>query len=442
MTENTAVSVTVRDLLRIDNFRRLWFGQIVSNIGDSLTHLTLVLLINRMTAGSTTAIAGLLIALALPQATIGLIAGVYVDRMDRKHTMIVSDLLRGILVLGFIGATLISGPGSLWLIYIIAFLHSTVSAFFMPARSALIPNVVPEEGLLAANSLSQMSLVLFRVVGTAVAGIIVGMFHNFWIAFAIDAVTFFLSMLFIAQIRLDIASRVQESATVRVILRQLQEGLSIIGRSRLLIGTMMGLAITMLGLGAVNVLLAPMIVNDLNVNEAWFGAVEFSQSAAMIMSGSLVAMLAAKFKSTSIITIGLLGTGLAIMPIAFINEVWQLFIILFAVGLMIAPLSAAVATIAQTAVSDEVRGRVSAAMNTTIQTASLVSMFAAGAVAAAVGVRNVFIISGIITFIAGLVSAWIFSGTTPEKKTAVSIPTEQPNQKWNTDEPKKTRIPA
>lgn len=425
MNENAASKVTVRDLLRIHNFRWLWFGQIVSNIGDSLTHLTLVLLINQMTDGSTTAIAGLLIALALPQATIGLVAGVYVDRWDRKQTMIVSDLLRGVLVLGFIGATLVSQPVSLWTIYVIAFLHSTVSAFFMPARSAMIPNVVPENGLLAANSLAQMSMVLFRVIGTAVAGIIVGILNNFWIAFTIDAATFFLSMLFIAQIRLDVVARAQESATVQLILTQLREGVGIIGRSRLLIGTMMGLAITMLGLGAVNVLLAPMVVNDLNMNEAWFGAVEFSQSAAMIISGSMVAVLAAKFKSTNIITVGLLGTGLVIMPIAFINHVWQLFVILFAVGLLIAPLSAAVATISQTAVSDNHRGRVSAAMNTTIQTASLVSMFAAGAVAAAVGVRNVFIISGIITFIAGLVSAWIFKGTELGEKTAVSIPAEQ-----------------
>ena len=174
MSDETAPKVTVRDLLRIDNFRWLWFGQIVSNIGDSLTHLTLVLLINRMTEGSTTAIAGLLIALTLPHATIGLVAGVFVDRMDRKWTMLVSDLLRGILVLGFIVATLLEGDVALWLIYVIAFLHSVIGAFFMPARSAMIPNIVPKEGLLAANSLAQMSMVLFRVVGTAVAGIIVG----------------------------------------------------------------------------------------------------------------------------------------------------------------------------------------------------------------------------------------------------------------------------
>lgn len=425
MKEETVSNVTVRDLLHIHNFRRLWTGQIISNFGDALTHLTLVLLINQMTDGSTTAIAGLLIALALPQATIGLIAGVYVDRLDRKQTMIVSDLLRGILVLGFIVATLTNGPGTLWLIYSIAFVHSAISAFFMPARSALIPAIVPEYGLLAANSLSQMSMVLFRVVGTAVAGVIVGVLDNFWLAFLIDAITFFLSMLFIAQIRLQATHLATESATMHIILTQLREGLGIIGRSRLLVGTMLSLAITMLGLGAVNVLLAPMIVNDLGVNETWFGAVEFAQTAAMILSGTLVAVLAAKFKSTHIITVGLIGIGLAIVPIAYIGSVWHLFVILFGVGLLITPLNAAVSTIAQTAVSDNLRGRVSAGMNTTIQSASLISMFAAGAVAAAVGVRTVFIISGMITVIAGFVSALIFRGTGPEPKTAVTTPIEQ-----------------
>ncbi|MCA9929592.1 MAG: MFS transporter, partial [Anaerolineales bacterium] len=187
----------------------------------------------------------------------------------------------------------------------------------------------------------------------------------------------------------------------------------------------MGLAITMLGLGAVNVLLAPMVVNDLGVSETWFGAVEFAQTAAMILSGSLVAVLAARFKATHIITVGLLGIGLAIVPVAFIQTVWHLFIILFAVGLLMTPLNAAVSTIAQTAVSDNMRGRVSAALGATIQATSLISMFAAGAVAAAFGVRNVFIISGIITIAAGFVSAWIFRGTTVQPNTA-ALPAEQP----------------
>ncbi len=408
--KETEDQVTIRDLPNIINFRWLWLGQIVSNFGDALTHLTLVLVINRLTDGSTTAIAGLLIALALPQATIGLVAGVFVDRMDRKRTMIVSDFLRGVLVFAFILTVLDESTNLLWLIYLIAFFHSAIGSFFAPARSALIPNVVPEKGLLAANSLSQMSVVFFRVVGTAVAGIIVGVLDNLWLAFIIDGTTFFLSMFFIARVTVKSIPRATESATVQVIIGQLKAGMQIIMGSRVLVGILLGIAIAMLGMGAVNVLLAPMIVNDLGVSETWFGAIEFAQTAAMILSGTMIAIIAAKIKPTNIISIALVVVGVVMMPLAIISEIWHLFPLLFVVGLMVTSLNAAVSTIAQTAVSDDMRGRVSAALNSVIQTASLLSMFAAGAIAAAVGVRSVFVISGIITVVAGLVTIWIFYG--------------------------------
>lgn len=404
---------TIRDLLQIRNFRFLWLGQIVSNFGDALTRLTLILMINELTDGSTSAIAGLLIAMTLPQATLGLIAGVFVDRFDRKRTMIISDFLRGLLVLGFILTTLLA-DGNLWLIYLIAFLHSTLAAFFMPARSALIPNIVPQKGLLAANSLAQMSMVFFHLLGTAVAGVLVGVLENFWVAFTVDALTFFLSIFFIAFIQAPKSARLraqsETAASLRHIVRQLGAGLLLLVQNRILVGTMLGVAITMLGMGGLNVLLAPFIINDLNFPATWFGAIEFAQTSAMILSGTAVALLAAKFKPTNIISVGLIGVGLVILPIAFINQVWQLFPILFVVGLMMTPLQASVATLVQTEVEDEMRGRISAALNALIQTASLVSMFAAGTAAAVLGVRNVFGLSGLITIVAGLVTILIFRG--------------------------------
>ena len=90
------------DLLRIPNFRTLFLGQIISDFGDAITQLTVLLYINRVTGGDTQALALLLIALALPSATLGLVAGVFVDRWDRKRVMIASDLLRMVLVGGFL----------------------------------------------------------------------------------------------------------------------------------------------------------------------------------------------------------------------------------------------------------------------------------------------------------------------------------------------------
>jgi MFS family permease len=424
MTQNSDQStVTTRDLLKIRDFRLLWLGQIVSNFGDALTHLTLVLYINRVTGGDAQAIAWLLIALALPIASLGLVAGVFVDRWNRKRVMIISDGLRAVLTAGFIVAAV---SQQLWLIYVLAFLHATVSAFFAPARSAVIPRVVPKAGLLAANSLSQMSVVFFRVLGTAVAGIFVGTFETFTTAFVLDAVTFLASALLIAQLRVATQSADTRTAvSVNHIFSELREGLGLIAHSRTLIGVMMAGGVAMLGIGALNVLLAPMVVNDLGLPETWFGAIEFAQVAAMILSGALVTVLAAKFKPTNLVSGGLFLSGLFILPLAFVNHIWQLFPLLFAMGLLATPLNAGVSTLVQTAVSDEHLGRIGGALNAVIQTASLVSMFFAGTLAALVGVRNVFLISGVIVVLSGIVAARIFGGqstVTSHRSSVISEP--------------------
>src|SRR6266446_2756186 len=96
-TQKKEKPASMRDLLRNRNFRFLWTGQSISDFGDSLTNLALLIIINQLT-GSTAALATMLIVLTIPQVTFGLISGVYVDRWDRKRIMIVSDLVRGILV--------------------------------------------------------------------------------------------------------------------------------------------------------------------------------------------------------------------------------------------------------------------------------------------------------------------------------------------------------
>ncbi|MFZ0545777.1 MAG: MFS transporter [Candidatus Promineifilaceae bacterium] len=418
-------SMNIRQLLGLADFRFLWIGQIISNFGDSVTALTLILLINRATGGDTAAIAYLLIAMALPQATIGLVAGVFVDRWDRKRVMIFSDLVRGFLVLAF----LLTGTAehiNLFLLYVIAFAHSAIGAFFTPARSAVIPLVIPKDGLLSANSLSQTSFVFFRLLGTAAAGFLVGALDVFWPAYVIDASTFFVSALFISRVALPPMAGVKEMgvATVSAVLGEMRAGFGLLVQSRILIGTLVAAGVAMLGLGAVNVLLAPMIVNDLKIAETWFGAIELSQVAGMIISGSLVAVLAARFKPTSMISGGLIGIGIGVALLALILNVWHLFIVLFIIGLMSTPLNSAEVTLIQLVVENEVMGRVSAALGAIIQVANLVSMFAAGTLAALVGVRNVFVIGGVMAIVAGFAAAAVFRGFEPPVK-AEEAPTVQ-----------------
>ena len=199
-TAETTTQYGPKDLLfRNRNFRFLWLGQIISDFGDSLTNLALLFLINKLVGpeAAPAAIATMLIVLTVPQITFGLISGVYVDRLDRKRLMLFSDFARGVLVLGLV---FVSSTDLLWLLYVIAFVQASIGTLFTPARSALIPNIVPTEGLMTANSISQTSRVIFGLLGTASAGILIGIFGIFWPAFVVDACTFFVSFLLISRI--------------------------------------------------------------------------------------------------------------------------------------------------------------------------------------------------------------------------------------------------
>jgi MFS family permease len=242
-------SFGARDLLRLPAYRTIWLAQLVSDVGDGLTNIALLLLVNALT-GSTTAIAAMAIALAIPPLTIGLVAGTYVDRWDRRRIMLASDLLRSVLVLGF---AVVGSAGQLPLLYVIAFVQASIGTFFNPARGALIPRIVPTDGLLVANSVSQATRVIAGVGGTALAGGLIGLAGVFWPAFVLDGASFLVSFLLVS--RLPAAIGVMEaagrSAGAMGLRTSLGEGLRVVTSSRVLWVTMASLSLAMLGLGAI-----------------------------------------------------------------------------------------------------------------------------------------------------------------------------------------------
>lgn len=396
----------LRELLAIPDFRKLWLAQVISDFGDNLTFLTLLFLVQRLT-GSTVALAGIGIAVALPSLLVGLFGGVFVDRWNRKTVMVLSDVTRAAAVLAFVA---VQSESMMWLVYTVAFVQASIGTLFTPAKGAFLPLVVGEEKLLAANSISQTSRIIFNLAGTATAGILAGLLGDLWPAFVIDSATFFVSALLVTRIGTSDTVREAPENGARV-WAELVEGFRAIRRSRPMIGIVMGGAVAMLGLGAVNVLLVPLIVDDLMVTETWFGAIEASQVSGMIISGVVVAVLAARFKASALIAGGLIVVGGMIGLLAGISAVWHLLILLFVVGLAVVPVQASAGTLAQILIPDRLRGRVGASMNATIQGANITSMGFAGVVAAAIGVRGVFVVSGLITAAAGLVVLAIFRGS-------------------------------
>ena len=176
-------------------FRNLWFGQVVSELGDWLNSIAIYALILRL-SDSGMAMAGAMMAKLLPIVLISPIAGVVVDRVSRKAVMIVSDLLRFIVVLGFL---FVEDQSTLWFIYALVVIEISLSGFFEPARSAIIPSLVPKKHLVTANALSGSTWSVMLAFGAALGGVIVSLF-GIRVAFIIDACTFLISAWFISKI--------------------------------------------------------------------------------------------------------------------------------------------------------------------------------------------------------------------------------------------------
>ncbi len=398
------MTTSLRPLLRIRNFRNLWFGQTVSDIGDGLTLITLLILVQRLT-GSTVALAGMAVAATIPTILFSLPAGALVDRVDRRKAMIIADLTRAAVVLVYV---FVRSADFLWLLYTLAFVQASVATIFNPAKSALLPRLVPRDQLLAANTVSQTSRVLFSLLGTALAGVFAAYATSLWPVFAIDAATFAISAAFIARIAITSKEAVAERGESGF-MADIMGGLRVLVGDRQLVGVLVAGSVAMLGLGAVNVLIVPLVVDVLGVSESWFGLLEGAQVLGMIIGGSLVAVLAARFKATSLVWVGMLLAGVGVLFVGTVSAAWQLMLILFAVGLVVTPIQGGVATLAQVLVSDELRGRVNSALNTAIAVAMVVSQAFAGVLAAGIGVSGVFYIGGALTILAGVLSGVIFA---------------------------------
>jgi len=179
-----------REVLKNRNFFLLWLGQIISQLGDRLDQMALIAFVYLRAPGSTIEIAKILSFTLIPVFLIGPIAGVYVDRWDRRRTMYACDLLRAALV--FTIPFFLFYSKSLVPIYIIIFLTFSIGRFFVPAKLAIVPDLVQKKDLLLANSLVNTTGMIAAIVGFGVSGVIVE-----WLGaksgFYLDAFSFLVS---------------------------------------------------------------------------------------------------------------------------------------------------------------------------------------------------------------------------------------------------------
>jgi len=180
------------------NFRLLYIGQTISQLGDWFNAVAVYALLLDLT-GSATAVAWMMIVQFLPVAIFGPLAGVVVDRVDRRKLMIATDLLRGGLILMLL---FIRRPDQVWIAYVVMAIAVGAQAFFEPARTATIPNVTSAEELMPANALSSATWAAMLAVGASIGGLVTALAGRNT-AFVVNALSFFASAWFLAQTRYD-----------------------------------------------------------------------------------------------------------------------------------------------------------------------------------------------------------------------------------------------
>ncbi|UCD65435.1 MAG: MFS transporter [Deltaproteobacteria bacterium] len=211
-------------------FRRFWLAGVISHLGNWFNYIGIFVLLTKLT-GSGGAVSWFLIAKFIPTTFLGPAAGVIADRFSRKSIMIISDLLRVFIVLGFL---LVKRPEHVWLVYILALVQESIWTFYDPARKASVPNLCSREELILANALSGATWSIMLAFGAALGGFVTHL-YGWETAIVIDALTFLVSALMLAGLDLShVPPEKKEKPTWHDLtgITDLREGLKYVSRHK------------------------------------------------------------------------------------------------------------------------------------------------------------------------------------------------------------------
>ena len=401
--------------LRQRNFALLWFGQLVSLIGDWVLVIALPFFVYDLTR-STLATGGMFIALTVPRLLLGSVAGVFVDRWDRRRTMIAADVSRAAIMLPLL---LVRSPERVWIVYLVAFLEAAIAQFFLPAKSAIIPRLVGEEDLLPANSLNSLSDSLTRLVGPALGGALFGLLGLASVVY-LDSLSFLVSGLAIALIAVPpapvppspavagegaAASPARSAASPwAAVWREWLDGLRLVRRDRLIAALFAIMATVMIGEGIMIVLLVAWTKGVLGGGAPELGWLMSAQAVGGLTGGILIGQVGKAFAPARLMGLSGLAVGALIIAIVNIPSLPLDLALIALVGLTGVGLFVTGQTLLQSGVADEFRGRVFGALMTSWALAELLGMALAGVLGGRVGVVPMFDAAGALYCAAGLLA--------------------------------------
>lgn len=398
-----------RRLAGIPAFRRLWLSQFVSGIGDWLVIGLLIPLVTQLSGGSSFAVAGIMIAKIVPALLFSSLIGPLVDRFDRRRVMIFADIVRSVLALGLLFTN------SLATIYLIVMLMEVASLFFVPAKNALIPHLVDDADVEAANGFSYTTQQASMLIGLTASGAILAGFEAVVRAFltsglpfvdalvgpfapqllgpragvVLDSLTFVVSAMTLAGIRVAACVGCEdERVDLSLVGKDVVESFQFLRAHRELRAFLVTIGLAIVGGGAI-IPLAPVYVQQnltgripfldrVPVLERLIGAPQTFMMVFLalgMVAGALVApRLAVRLRLQLLFMGGVAGFALSMFLFASVGLYWVALVFTTLAGLAVAVVSVAGNSYVVRTVADEIRGRVFTALESVIRVALLFSM--------------------------------------------------------------------
>lgn len=381
-------------VFRNRNFTLMWAGQFVDTMGSALTSLAASILIFRLT-GSAASVGLMLISTAAPSLLVGLVAGVFVDRYDRKVIMIAANAIRAVLV--FMIPILV--PQNITWLYVIVALSSAVGQFFDPAHESILPEVSDEEELAAANSLMAISSFGSTAIGFAASGLIASAANIDW-AFYFDAISFLFGAICILLIRLKPMPKMK-GGSVKVVFDNIREGMRHLFETPILRSLFLDSIPVIIGFGLINSLLLPFSTRALGATEFEYGIQEGMTSLGFVAGSLLMAGLFGRMHEGPWIALGYLGMGAAGIAYSATHSISVAILIVTFSGFTNAPSSIGRRLVIQRNTPREMRGRVNSAFFVSRDILFLVGMGAAG-LADVIDVRIMYLAASLLVLAGGI----------------------------------------
>lgn len=406
-------------VFRNRNFLIFSLSQAVSQFGDKLDHIALIAVIGFLGASSPAALAKLAIFFTLPVLIFGPVSGALVDRWSRKKVMVTCDATRGLLVI--LIPVLVFLTNSLWSVYLIVFVVFFMGLFFNNAKMSMIPNMVEQDQLLAANSASTLIGRIATVAAFFLGDLIVHWkgwdrlrLEGWQAGFCLDGLTFFLSAIALAMIAVVFKRSTDagipglpDRTFVRVFTKMLvdvKEGFKLIIAKREITFVMGSVVALTLVAGSVYVLAVPIIQTELQRGAFSYGTLGAIMAVGMVVGSFLYGNFGSKMRKSTVIIVGFGIIGVFMIVFSALRSFLVTSCVIIVSGVVLAPIVITQDTLLHEVVPEEVRGRIFGTREWTLNGLFMLSAVTMGSIAEVTSTRATLRGVGILVFLLAVIA--------------------------------------